>query len=503
MRKKSILVLLCFVLFISACGKENTPLSGASETESVPSEEGETETVQGDAVLTWAVMGRGIDLSAYESALNQKLNELGAASVRFVDLNIPFEGDYGTYVQSCMDELQKGGYDIVTCPGFLDCYDTYSIMAEAGMLEPVGLDSEQSGLKEAYPDVIWESLRRDGQVYGLLTPHTDLKYYAVFQKEYMDLLGIDPEQVSFSNMEDILKKAEESGLKEENPSFVISRIWPWLLYSEYEDTPCQMVILSEDENGIARAESILENQDVLAQIERMNRWGGEGLVTYDQYWAALGAGSFLVTGVYSSSPENAVLSLRQDYGVSSEAELAAAELPEFDQPFTGRGCTACVLAESSHKKEAMETLALIYSRQELSDALVYGLEGVCHTVENGHIRMTEEYAMDEAVMKMTFGNPFLTTPGVYEASDKCGQLWETVSGARPSQLLGYSFDMEEIGGAVSQLNRLVLEEHGLLLYGGSESWQEELEALRAQAEEAGIEQVIEEMNRQIEEQERS
>ena len=30
----------------------------------------------------------------------------------------------------------------------------------------------------------------------------------------MDLLGINPEQVSFSNMEDILKKAEESGLKE-------------------------------------------------------------------------------------------------------------------------------------------------------------------------------------------------------------------------------------------------------------------------------------------------
>ena len=215
-----------------------------------------------------------------------------------------------------------------------------------------------------------------------------------------------------------------------------------------------------------------------------------------------GAGSFLVTGVYSSSPENAVLSLSRTMASAVKRSLQRLSFRNLTSRLR-EGLYGLRLAESSRKKEAMETLALIYSRQELSDALVYGQEGVCHTVENGHIRMIGEYAMDEAVMKMTFGNPFLTTPGVYEASDKCGQLWETVSGARPSQLLGYSFDMEEIGGAVSQLNRLVLEEHGLLLYGGSESWQEELEALRTQAEEAGIGQVIEEMNRQIEEQERS
>lgn len=98
-------------------------------------------------------------------------------------------------------------------------------------------------------------------------------------------------------------------------------------------------------------------------------------------------------------------------------------------------------------------------------------------------------------LQEAFGNPFLVYPGQNDIADKQQRLWEAMENAELSKLAGFHFDMEQIGETIQKLNTISMKNQ--LLYGKTKDLQTDLEKAREEADKAGIESIVEEMNRQL------
>ena len=127
-----------------------------------------------------------------------------------------------------------------------------------------------------------------------------------------------------------------------------------------------------------------------------------------------------------------------------------------------------VSANSGNKEKAAEVLAAIYSDSELSNAIVYGEEGVSYTNKDGFAIYTDDYAETGMFLQEAFGNPFLVYPGQNDIADKQQRLWEAMENAELSKLAGFHFDMEQIGETIQKLNTISMKNQ--LLYGKTKGY---------------------------------
>lgn len=437
--KKKIILMLSFVMLCSL-------LSGCGETKKI--------------TVTWALFNLKGDQQVYLDALNEVMEEKGLPyQIQFANISIPFEGDYETYVNAYIEEIEKGDFDIITCPGVQNCYDTYKMIADKGLLVPWDDFLKNGGtgqkLKTAYPSPTWEAVKYDGVVYGVPTLITGLNYYAVFNVDYAEKYGIDLSTVRFSDLDEILHKAAEGEFGEGNQTFVPSTPWQHFWREGYEGSPCEMVYIHGPQG----------------------KWAAE----------------------YSYSEEAAENLIKNSFSMPSAIRLQAVEFPEFNLKFKGNGYKVGVGAKSEHKEEAMEAVAAIYSDADLSNALVYGKEGESYYIENGLAFPMGDYMLAEMKQQISFGNPFLTMPSYKDSSNKKEELWKLIEESELSGLLGVTFDLEGIDETVSRLNVLLLEQYSDLLLGKSADVEGDLKALTEEANALGLETVLAEWNRQLEE----
>ena len=155
-------------------------------------------------------------------------------------------------------------------------------------------------------------------------------------------------------------------------------------------------------------------------------------------------------------------------------------------------------AESAHQEEAIAAVAAIYSDAELSNALVYGKEGESYQIENGLAVRPGEYGIVGGEQQMSFGNPFLTMPSDKDSPNKKEELWNLIEEAQPSELAGFTFDLEGMERSIEQLNVFFLERCQDILFGNSKDLETELEALSEEADEMGLKTVLEKLNQQLE-----
>ena len=154
-------------------------------------------------------------------------------------------------------------------------------------------------------------------------------------------------------------------------------------------------------------------------------------------------------------------------------------------------------AESRQSEAAMEVLAAIYSDKTLSDALVYGKEGVNYQIQNGRAIYLDLGVPEVRNIQYQLGNSFLTMPGILDSLSKEEELWNTAEETR-SMLAGFSFELGEKLDKVSQIKTYFTEECGWGIYGEGEAWNVDLGEKRRKTEQLGINEIIEEMNSQLE-----
>lgn len=496
-----LLMLLC------GCGKQEAVLEKETEVKeevmdekatiaarTEPKEETESVEEENGNLLTWAFLSAGMDLGPYEEGLNKALQEQGIpCQVKLIDVQASFEEGDKAYVQGYIDEIKKSKYDIISDMMIYNCYDLYGIMAQEGLLLPwkEAMETEDWGqsLKEAYPERIWETLDYQGNIYGLLTPYLDLRYYAVFRKSYAQASGIEIETVTWDTMEEKLKKALELKKQRQEEPFVISTGWPYHLASVCQGTLWEMFAVQERE-GKLEAVNLFDNPETIAHIKRLNQWGQEGLI--ENNLKLLQQGDFLVTGVYSYSPEAAENLVRETYLLSDEISLEAVELPEFRQRFSGKGNKTGVFSGSENPELAFQILAAAYSQEDIANAFVYGNS---YQKVNGKAEIPENQKQD----CIDFGNIFLTLPKENDAENKKTLLKEVLEEAEMANQTGFYADTEEIGEALCQMNILLADTYHTVLSGASTNFERDWQKLQEDLEELGMEQVLEQLNKQLEE----
>lgn len=171
--------------------------------------------------------------------------------------------------------------------------------------------------------------------------------------------------------------------------------------------------------------------------------------------------------------------------------------------------------KSEHPKEAVELLNLIQTDKYLRNLLNYGIEDVhWEKVKAGSaeleaaegkpyvydfkIRLKEDKAKDYSVPYWVQGGLFNTYVLENEPLDKWAAFKEFNDASIEAPSFGFDFDLEPVSAEAAAF-RTVLDEFGKSLYTGSVDPDKYLPRLKKKLEAAGIQKVIDEMQRQIDE----
>lgn len=452
--------------------------------------------------LRWALFDWYGNMKPFEDSVNRILeNNNLPYQIEFVNIPGEFDGDYEKYINTYLSELKKGNYDLVSCRGrYGNCYDVYEMAVDAGVLWPIEgwLAEVENGkrLRAAYPELVWESLIYKRHIYGVGVPSVSMEYYAVFNEAYAEKYEINLTADAFSDLEEGLKKAAEGEAEENNSKFIPSTAWPYFLYGDYEKSRCELICINTMGEKL-HAENILENESYLSHMRRLRDWTEQGLIHHDPDFSQITEGNFLVTGIEAYSEAAAESFCRNRYKISDDIPLKAVKLEEFCRHYERGNGVNGIAADSRHKEEAKDILAAIHSDEALSNGIVFGTEGLDYEIIDGRAVIPEEEKNYLFIRKISFGNPFLTLPTEEEPLSKS----EDMRRAMENAILGYSSEItnysDERKKQIAAINTVLMEKYAAALRGKSTDWENDLEKLRAEVKSLGMDDILEEINRQL------
>lgn len=182
---------------------------------------------------------------------------------------------------------------------------------------------------------------------------------------------------------------------------------------------------------------------------------------------------------------------------------------------SARGAMTAINRNSEHPQKAMELLNLINTDEYLRNLLNYGIEGVHwekteadedekKAVEGKEyaydfkIKLKEDAAKNYSVPYWVQGGLFHTYVLDNEPLDKWIVVREFNDASIEAPSFGFDFNLEPVSVQAAAF-RNVLDEFGKALYTGSVEPDSYLPELNRKLEEAGIQDVIDEMQRQVDE----
>ena len=155
-----------------------------------------------------------------------------------------------------------------------------------------------------------------------------------------------------------------------------------------------------------------------------------------------------------------------------------------------------ITVNSKHPARAMKVLNLLYSDPYLLNLLVWGIEGVHYKKLDGNriellpARNGKHWEMPNG----DFGNRFLT----YIPNDQPANLWTETkafnSSAKPSPILGFSFDRESVKNELAALEN-ICQEYKAIKEGRKDPY--ELPEFVAKMKAVGMDKVLKEMQKQL------
>lgn len=189
--------------------------------------------------------------------------------------------------------------------------------------------------------------------------------------------------------------------------------------------------------------------------------------------------------------------------------ITLTRIPYYEQDTTALNCKlSCIAQSSGYQDEAFAFLNFIYTDQDAANLLRYGIENEDYVVTDEGVEMEgleSEYTVFHKSLGSVFASSVITP---FETSEKTEINMDTLSTVKSNPLYGFTFDasaVEEEAAAVSELYLDNNAMRGLFLFEPSNSmfdvsdWEEYYDSFNNALKEAGIDAVVEEMNRQIQE----
>lgn len=452
--------------------------------------------------LTWYQVG---DSQSDDEMVLEEVNKYITEEIG-VKLNIVKVG-WGDYNQKMQVVINTGDkWDMCfTCSWTND----YLQNAQKGAFLELD-DLLQKEGKEMYDNIdprFWEAAKVGGKTYGVPSEkEIGSCPMWVFNKEYVDKYNIPYQDLhTLEDLEPYLKI-----IKENEPDVV-----PLYLTKDYT-APTYMDKI-QDPIGIEYGDdsltvkNVFETEKMMDTLHTMRKYYEAGYINKDAATASddKSVKRFVTKG---DGQPYAELIWGKDLGY----EVVATEI--MDTQITNasaRGALTAINKNSEHPEKAMELINLINTDEYLRNLLNYGIEGVHWEkvevdeteakeaegkpyVYDFKVKLIEEKKKDYSVPYWVQGGLFNTYVLDNEPIDKWAEFKEFNDASQEAPSFGFDFDLEPVSTQIAGF-RNVLDEFGKSLYTGSVDPDEYVPQLLKKLEATGVQDVIDEMQKQIDE----
>lgn len=438
-----------------------------------------TEIEDSCPVVVWNVGDWYQDDTEFEVKYNKLLQKYGCEyRVDFQELNLDLSAETEIYgnsgnVDAYTEEVFEKA-DILTLPvasPFVDYYSFYGFQNRFLDLRDLLETNVGQKLKASYPEKVWKASEINGLVFGVGNIYMDRNCFLVLNKEIIENYSADLNETSLMewlNQIEMWVKTEKQNYNRSMAGLVLLDS-PYVLPGDTPLTPLGGLVLSE-KNGTFQAESLFYQETYLEYLRKFDDGRKNGYVS--QVWnPQMQSGNFGGCLKYSYSAEAAVGYVKDTYECGEDVDLVAVHLYELDVPFCGQGNYTTISVQTKLPEGAFEVLAYSYSVPELSQALADGVAD-------------------------RLGNNLLIQPKPYEPENRRELLQKQFEEEKNSPLLSFWLDilpMKEVWLKTLGANW----DHFDMRLGCTDDMEVEIRENQDAMREAGLEEVLKEINRQL------
>lgn len=438
-----------------------------------------------------------LDCKIYDE-FNKKLKEKGfEKSVEF--RTIVYEPnaleDSDTYFYKMLEELKE-------MEAKVDIFPYMGYRGELAYDFSKELSESESGklLYKQIPEKIWNVLSENGAQYYIYNNNVQtLARCAGYEwnKELVEKYGLKEEDLKKSpeQLMDLFEKEKQAG------SVCSYPIYDWYnqlyMYGNYDylgGGELELLFVASTDPENPSVQNIYENEDYISAFELLHTSQEKGYSSKD----GKSTGEELVRNILYGMPE------REDrLAEQNDTIRVARSQPYFSINLPYR--TQCIASWSEQKEDVLELLALVMSDSELSNILNYGIEGENYEVKDGVVTALDlvgEKMLQRAGSLDSIGNTAITLPMELEPANKKECYEKYVESIEAYPAIGFIPDYSSVKEQYEACREIIGSQHdikGTLFNGTAGNVEEELSKINTQLKEAGIENVLAELNRQLQE----
>lgn len=465
---------LALTMLLAACGGNSDGTTGSN---------GETEAPKQDVVSVdyWTIGGEPGDLKMVNDALNEYTKEKIGVEVKF------HYSDWGAYADRLTTMLNtQEAYDIAFGAGIPE----YVNHAQAGMFADLStsLNGVAKDLYDYVPAELWTAMTLpNGQIYGVPAyKDSSMTQYLVFDEQMLVDLGFEKEDfTSIESLEPLLV-----AYKEANPDkypLMMNQGGIDAMLSDYEPITGRVVA----KFGTTTAVNLFAEEAVVERFKLMREWYLAGYINEDANILNEPVQSAPIFAAQGFPGADANWSGNQGFDVVSN--------PFFGPIYTNQsiqGSFTVVSAASKNIEKAAEYLMLQNIDPFVRNTVAFGIEGT-HFEKTGDTTIKKlegdgQYGVP-AYSQGTFFTMYTIDPNPANQWDLVKEQNEEAVG---SPLLGFIFDPTNVEGEIGALNNVNSKYFGTLMTGAADV-DTTLEAMYAEQEANGINEVLAEVQKQI------
>lgn len=502
MKKKSLKKLLALGLvsamtagMLAGCGNSETlATTPADGTEAAPAgdDAAKDDTAKADGevpTLIWWTVG-GTPADDFDDAIAE-ISDYTEEKIG-VRLNVKVAG-WGEYDQKMNNIVNTGEYfDLMFVNN-----TNYSKFVNLNALENI-TDLVQTVTPELYsfiPEDLWKGTQIHGNVYAVPTyKDSSLTQFWMLDHQYVEKYGIDMSTIKdFETLDPAIRKIKEGEGSSCYPVQLSQGATFNGFFNGYDGLAggCQPIGVKVDDES-RKVVSLLEQEDVRANLEMLHQWYMDGLVNPD-------------ANVITETNKGAIFGTAQGWPAAAatwelnsgveQYDLAQVYGPVYTTE-TIQGSMNAISANSKYKEEALKVLQLMNTDPKFRTMCAFGTEGnYMQYEEDGTVtRLRDDWVWPSYTQGTYFILPTLhgEDPDAWEQVKK--QNEEAVS----STCLGFALDISNIQNEVANCNT-VWDKYKYDMLTGASDPAVVVDQCISELKAAGLDTVIAEAQKQVDE----
>ncbi|REK71323.1 ABC transporter substrate-binding protein [Paenibacillus paeoniae] len=499
--KAGLILILAIVVLLTACSERNANHLPTKETNTPTKEAPEASQQAGElpaVELTWYYPQWSIQPET--ASVEAEINKITTAAINATIKLMPVDGgSYESKLQTMVAASEK--FDMAWTSFWMF---NYAQNARRGAFIQIDewLQSSASELYASMPGQVWDALKVDGKTYAILNYQTITnKEGFLIQKRFADKYQLDVNTIkTVKDMEPFLRK-----IKENEPDIIPFALTRNGNFENMKTTYNQLEFISNEAlAGIYRTDSDIKVVDMVKTpeyreyLDLMHSWYKDGLINKDAP-VVKALDERKKTGQIAVSFENVLKPGKEAEEKNASGGQDIVLAPTSD-PFVGTNTIIqsmqAISQTSLNPERAMMFLNLLNTNPELLNLVSYGIEGKHYEkVADNIIKPLEEGGYNPN-QTWVFGNGFIAYLQEGQDPETQSLTLQENKQAQSSPILGFTFDPEPVQTEIANL-QTVNDEYGPRLNTGSVSADEKLEEYIEKRQRAGIDKVIEEIERQL------